>query len=207
MSFKTIIAAIIAATLACGAPKPAKADYAELMAGDKGTTLDMRVGVELAPKLNLFSINRTSVDYDNEVSYFGIVDLTYNLVDGLDLVMETQAVPGMGVVERAGLQYFTAVGDLSIFAVGTCSLQENPDGEFVLNIGYTPSITEDVKLTFGAEVVTNVGEQGHNFSEQRFRAGLKVDKYEFGAAVDMAEFGNEADLSYNIGGFARVTLD
>ncbi len=203
---KITTAAALAATLLFGVPE-AKADYAELMAGHNSATLDLRVGVELAPKLNLFTINRITADYDNDVGYFGLADLSYNVVGGLDFVMETQAAPGMGVVERAGLQYFAKIDELSIFGIGTCSLQKNPTGEFALNIRYTPTLTDDVNLMFGLEDVTNVGEQGHNFSEQRLRAGVKVDKYEFGASVDLAETGNEADFSYNIGGFVRVSFD
>jgi hypothetical protein len=179
----------------------------ELMAGHKSATLDTKISTEIAPKTNLFLRQMTTSDYDGEVSFFGLADVSYNLVDGLDLVGEVQAAPGMGVIPRAGMQYFGQLGDLSLYVLGTAKMTESPDGEFVVSLGYAPKLGEGVDLLISLEDLTSVGETGHQFSVQRLRAGITLaDKYQIGAAADLTEVGNEGTLDYNIGGFVGLKL-
>jgi len=201
---KMVAGVAIAALMVCGTPSVANAGGSvEVMAGDKSTTLDTKVRTNVAPRTNLFLRGRTSVDYQGEVGYFGLADLSVNLVDGLDAVAEAQFIPGVGVVPRLGLGYFKKVDDFSVYGLATAGLNgENVDAEFVANLRYAPQLTDDFNLVLNLENVTNVGEQGHNFSVQRLRTGLGHDNYEFGVAVDITEAGGE--VTPNVGGYAAI---
>jgi hypothetical protein len=202
---KGLATAALAATLALS-PLPAEASGSvEAMAGDKTTTIDTKVGAEVAPDTNLFLRQRTTSDYDSNVSFFGLADLSYNIFDGLSAVAEVQAAPEMGVIPRLGAQYFGQFGDFSAYALATVKAMENPDGEFIINLSYNPELTNGVRLLTNIENLTSVGEEGHQFSVQRLRAGLTFqDKYSVGIGADLTEVGNEGELDYNVGGFAGL---
>jgi hypothetical protein len=198
---KLVAGAALLATLA--APGAAKAGgSAEIMAGDKKATIDLKVNTNLAPRTNMFLRGMTGVDYDNNVDYFGLADVSFNIVGGLDALVDTQYISGAGFVPRAGLQYFKKVGDLTMYGNGTVKLGEDPDGEFVVNLGYTPKINKAFSIVLDAENVTSVGKKGHNFSVQRLRAGVGYKKHSVGAAVDVTEAGGE--VKTNVGGFYKV---
>jgi hypothetical protein len=201
-TIKKMIAGIaLAATLATGNAARANGSV-EVMAGHEKATIDLKVGTKLAPRTNVFFRGRTGMDYENKVDYFGLADLSINVVGGLDGVVETQFIPSVGVVPRAGAQYFGKFGDASVYGLGTVKLGEDPDAEFVLNLRYAPKVTEDTSIVLNAENVTNVGGQGHNFSVQRLRAGVGVGKYEAGAAADVNEAAGK--VSYNVGGYVKA---
>ena len=179
----------------------------ELMSGGEYSTLDSKVSTKVVDDVNLFLRQITTIDYENNVSFFGLMDLSYNLIGGLDLVGEVQAAPGMGVIPRAGLQYFEKYGDLAMYTLATASTMEKPDGEFLVNLSYSPELSENVDLLSNVEALTNVGEDGHNFSVQKLRLGITLmDHYQLGAAADLLELGNEGELSYNLGGFLGLKL-
>jgi hypothetical protein len=198
---KIITGAAILGALMFGGRANAASGSVEIMAGDKSTTLDLKVAGELVPRLGIFARNRTTVDYDKQVSTFGLIDLSYNLVEGLDVVAEAQFSPQAGFVPRLGLQYFHQFGDLSTYFLSTVSLSENPDSENVASLQYKPKITEEMKLYSSLEALTNIGGEGHNFSVQRLRLGLDASGFQFGVAGDFLEIGNEAQVSCNVGGF------
>lgn len=203
--FKKIVAGVaIAASMVCGVPNMANAgNSAEVMVGNKSTTLDIKVTTDVAPRTNLFLRGRTSVDYQGEVSYFGLADLSVNLVDGLDAVAEAQFIPDVGVIPRLGLGYFKKAGDFSVYGLVTAGLNgENVDAEILANIRYAPKLTDNLDLVLNLENITNVGEQGHNFSVQRLRTGLGVDNYEVGVAADFTEAGGE--VTSNVGVYAAI---
>jgi len=201
---KMVTGVAIAASMVCGIPNLANADSVEVMAGNESTTLDTKISANVAPRTNLFLRGRTSVDYESDnVNYFGLADLSVNLVDGLDAVAEAQFIPGVEVVPRLGLGYFKKVEDFSVYALATAGLSgENVDAEFFANLRYAPELTDDLELVLNLENVTNVGEQGHNFSVQRLRTGLGVDNYEIGVAADLTEASGE--VTSNIGGYAAI---
>tara|TARA_Y100000310_G_C20656794_1_gene802392 strand:+ start:938 stop:1567 length:630 start_codon:yes stop_codon:yes gene_type:complete len=203
---KMVAGVAIAASMVCGTPSVANAGGSvEVMAGDKNTTLDTKVMADVAPRTKLFLRGRTSVDYQGEVSYFGLADLNVNLVDGLDAVAEAQFIPGVGVVPRLGLGYFKKVDDFSVYGLATAGFNgEDVDAEFLVNLIYKPQLTEDLNLVLNLENVTNIGEQGHNFSVQRLRTGLGIDNYEFGVAADLTEAGGE--VTPNVGGYAKLSF-
>ena len=203
---KLVTGVAIAASMICGTQSVANASGSvEVMAGDKSTTLDTKVMTNVAPRTNLFLRGRTSVDYQGKVGYFGLADLNVNLVDGLDAVAEAQFIPSVGVIPRLGLGYFKKVDDFSVYSLATAGFNgEDVDAEFLANLRYKPQLTDDLDLVLNLENVTNVGEQGHNFSVQRLRTGLGHNNYEFGVAADLTEAGGED--TPNVGGYAKLSF-
>lgn len=153
----------------------------ELMVGNNSSTLDTKVIGHLAPKTGFFARTRVTSDYEGNTNHFSLADLTYSLGNGIDAVFEVQAAPEMGVVPRIGVQYYNKLGNLSAFALVTASTS---DAEIISLLRY-----QNGKGSVQAETVTNIGNQGHNFSLQRLRAGLSIGDFEFGVAVDLTESG------------------
>lgn len=197
--------AAIAATLALS-PMAARAEGSiDAMAGHQSTTIDLKVSGEVAPKTGLFVREMTTADYEGKVSHFGLADLSYEIAGGVSAVAEIQAAPGMGVIPRVGAQYFGEVGDLTLYVLGTVKAGEQPDGELVAVIGYTPELTEGVSLLTSIECLTSVGESGHQFSGQKLRAGVTLeDKYQIGVGADLTEVGEEGTLDASVGGFVGL---
>jgi len=205
MNLKFLSAGLIAATLMFGAK--AEANDFEILAGDKGVTIDTKITAEVAPRTNVYLRGITYADYSDNIGYFGLADLTVNIIEGLDAVAEIQFVPEFGAIFRAGVQYYKEIGDFSFYGLGTAGLSKNPDGEFLVELKYLPEIAENVKLLFSAENVTNFNVDGHNLSSQKLRTGLKLDKYSFGVAADLSELkdvSGEILVDSNIGGFGKV---
>ncbi len=202
-----IATALTAATLLLS--NKATAESIETMAGDKSVTVDLKANANLAPRTNLFTRNRVTIDYQNKVNYFGLADVSVNLVDGLDAVVETQFVPNTGVIPRLGIQYFAQFGDFSVYTLATVGLSANPDGEFQQIFAYKPNVADSVNFVLSAENITNIGAQGHTFSLQRLRTGValgKLGNYELGFAADLTELGKEKTPLYNVGGFGKVSF-
>ncbi|MBT4604121.1 hypothetical protein HOC01_00640 [archaeon] len=201
---KMIIGVAIAGLIGYG-PVANAGGSAELMAGQKDTTLDVKVASELAPKTNLFIRDTTTVGYDNQVDHFGLVDLSYNLVGGLDVVVETQFIPGVGVIPRLGSQYFKEVDDLSVYALATAGLNgKEVDAEVLVNLTYVPKLSENLNLVLNAENVTNLGKDGHNFSTQFLRTGLSNGTYEAGLGLNLAEA--DGEFSGNLGEYMKANF-
>ncbi len=203
---KRMVAGVaLAASLLGAGSNLARANSAEVMVGNTNTTLDVKVSTEVAPKTNLFVRNRTTIDYENQVSNFGLADLSYNLIGGLDAVAEVQMIPEAELIPRLGLGYFNKVADLSCYGLATAGLSgEKVDAEVFASLSYTPKITDDLQLKLSLEDVSNFGQEGHNFSAQRFRAGLGVEQYEAGLAADLTEAAGE--ISPAVGVYAKINF-
>jgi len=188
---------------------PAKADAfsgtAEIAAGQEYTSLDARLNAPLGEKGGLFVWNIASVDYDGKGSNFSLLDLSYNLVGGLGVVLENQFIGDYGYA-RAGLQYYGEKNDFNAFFLATAGTPFDtfePSGELTAIIGYNPKFNGGLGLHARIEDITNFG-GSHNFSIQRLRLGLSIDKFRFGASADFMETGNEGEFSHNVGGFVGV---
>ena len=203
---KRIVAGVaLAASLLGTGSNLARANSAEVMVGNTSTTLDVKVGTKVAPKTSLFVRNRTTVDYENQVSNFGLADLSYNLIGGLDAVAEVQMIPGAELIPRVGLGYFNKVDDLNFYGLATAGLSgEKIDAEFFASLSYTPKIPEDLQLKLSLEDISNFGQEGHNFSIQRFRAGLGINQYEAGLATDLTEAAGE--INPTVGAYAKINF-
>ena len=203
--FKKLISAT--AVVACLAlPQKAEAGgSAELMAGNRSATLDLKVGTELAPGLQFFTRQFSSVNYDNEVGHFGLINLGYNVWDGLNVLAQAQAIPGVGAAPRFGFEYFKQVGDFGLYGEAVSTVPESPQIELLANIGYRPSLTDDLRLVTDLEAITLLSpERGHDYSTQRLRLGLGAGQFEFGPALNLEEVGGNVD--YNVGGSVKVNF-
>ena len=175
------------------------------MAGNRSATLDLKVGTELAPGLQFFTRQLASVNYDNEVSHFGLISLGYNVWDGLNVLAQAQAIPGVGVAPRAGFEYFKQVGDFGLYGEAVSIVQESPQIELLANVGYRSQLTEDLRLVANLEAVTLLSpERGHDYSTQRLRLGLGTGQFEFGPALNLEEVGG--NVGYNAGGSLKVNF-
>lgn len=217
---KIAAGAAVLGMLVCSAPKKAEATAFEVMSGHQGVALDTKLDVPLAPGINIFNRNQVGIGYQNNINYlgipdalsqskidyFGLTDLSFNLIGGLDAVLEMQYFSQLGFKPRAGLQYFQELKDLGIYGLATVGLDE-ANVEVVLDLNCTPKLTEKINLLLGLENVVNFGAQGLNFSIQKIKLGLglgKDKKLQVGAAANLMEAGSET--SYNIGGFFKVNL-
>lgn len=205
----SILKKLISATavVACLAfPQKANAgNSAELMAGNRNVTLDLRVSTELVPRLQLVTAHISSINYNNEVNYFGFISFGYNVWGGLSVLAQAQAISGVRASPRLGLEYFQQIGDLGIYGEVASIIQESSQIELLANVNYKPKLTENLRLVLGLESATLFSpERGYDFSTQRLRAGLGVNKFEFGSAINLVETSENVD--YNLGGFVKVNF-
>ncbi|GEM_PF-1354646 len=201
---KESLASLLTMTVVCVAAyaPPAQAGgAAEVMAGDERATIDIKAIGDLGRGAGFFARNRTGIDYHDQVSPFTLVDLTYSLGEGFDAVSEAQMAPGMGIVPRAGVQYFHSFRDGNVYALTTASILERPNLELIAKVRYTPLLIGDWRGVAQLEMVTDIGRDGHEFSTQRGRLGISVNGYDFGVALDVIEVGHDSTPTYNAGGF------
>ena len=125
-------------------------------------------------------------------------------------MMPLKMAPGVGLEPRAGVQYFHKFDDLKVAAFASTALLENPTGLFLVNLSYNPQFNDILGLSSNAEFITTVGEDGHNYSVQRLRLGVKLIGYQVGPALDLKEATNhqleETAVSYNAGGFFKYNF-
>ena len=195
--------------LALAPSQPASAGTygsAELMSGHKSTTLDLKVGAELAPRVGLFLRNISTVDYKNKADYFGFGELTYNVVDGLNALVQAEVSPASGIVPGAGAEYIAQVDNLSVYlaAVGTFANTSSPQVELIAVAGYRSELTAGLKLVLNGETFTLVGLEGHIFSAQRIRAGIGIGQFEAGPALNLTE--SNDGVSYDLGGSIKFNF-
>ncbi len=175
---------------------------AELMLGNQSSTLDTKYSGELAPKTIFYGRNRTTAGYDNTVNTFFVGDVAYNLLGGLDALVEVQAAPEMGVVPRIGVEYFTQHKDVTFFGELSGKVAANPNAELTLRLTYTPVLGKNLSGFGQLETITDIGFTGHEWSTERVRLGAGRNGYMFGAAIDLVQVGNNVATTMNYGVFA-----
>ena len=176
------------------------------MAGDKSSTLDLKVMGDIAPRVGFFARSRLTMDYQGNSSNFTIGQVSYTLVDSLDATLGAQAGTGVDVTPRAGFQYATNVKDVKVAAAVTGILSEKTQGELLGRVTYLPQISDGVKAYLQVESISTFAKEGHVASVQRCRAGVDVDGLQLGAAADLKESGNQGKFTYNVGGFIGKTF-
>ena len=173
----------------------------ELSAGHLSSTLDAKLSVPLFSRAGFFGRNRTTLDYQGDVSFFQVNSLTYNLIGGLDVEAEVDVAPKL-VDPRLGLQYFTRLDDFNLFLLASISARSE-DLTIIGNLTYNPKITENVRLVSGVEGVTVSDKGSHQFSTQRLRLGAQYAGYEGGLSLDLTESGRNLTFNYNAGFFVK----
>ncbi len=190
--------------MALATPVPAHAanGSAEVMTGDKATTVDVKSGGKVAPKTGIFTRNRANLPYEGNVGAFGLVDLTYGLCEGLNGVFEAQYGPGLGVVPRAGLQVSADFGP-KLFVSSTVG--KSLDAEVLAKIAYSLGLTDDVSLAAKLETITNwglnLGAPNHNFTLGRARLGVNLDGLEVGVGAD-----GDLEKNLNVGPYLTASF-
>lgn len=213
MSLKTLfIAGIAAASIAAAGSCPAKAANVavEAVSGENIGTLDTKVSGTLPGNVGYFCRNRTSVDYDadNNTSGFSLVDLTYPLGLGFDVVAENQFPDGASFDPRLGVQYFHDLDNgLTFYAMVTRDFNENPNTELTIVLGYIGDINGKLKLTGRWEQIENMGDKSYNYDLTRLRLGIGNDNITIGPALDISGVGSGARPTYAPGGFVQVKVN
>ncbi|MAF37067.1 hypothetical protein CL622_08190 [archaeon] len=200
---KLITGAAIMGTLMTAGRGHSADSIQELIRGQKTTTVDTKLMGKLAPKVGIFARNIATIDQEEKVKTFGVVDISYPIGKGVDVVGEAQLSPQSGFVPRVGLQYFKEEGDLSTYLASTVPLTKPFDSENVIALQYRPKLSDSLGLFTSLENVTNFGKEGHNFSAQKIRLGLETKGYQFGIAADLLETGKKPKVSSTIGAFVR----
>lgn len=208
---KLLIAGITAAYLAAASLNPAKAANAtvEAVSGEKTGTLDTKVSGTMPGKIGYFLRNRTNIDYqaDNNVSEFSLVDLTYPLGKGFDLVAEGQFSCGVPFDSRLGVQYFKNLGEgITFYGAVTRNLDENPNTELTTVLGYSKDINGKLKLMGRWEEIINVGDKTYNYDISRLRLGIGNDDIMIGPALDISGVGSGERPTYVPGAFIQIKL-
>lgn len=190
----------------------------EIFAGQEKTTLDIMFFKYFKNKKGensnwlFFNRNRASIDYRmTKTTYlpqFGFTEaISYNSekLKGFAPVVVGQVL-SWGVYPKAGIQYAHISKNMTIFSWLVCETIEKPDLDYFLLFRYTPKLSEKVNLFTQIESVNTFptrGSENFNFT-QRFRLGLSIKSYQFGAGADFNQTGNTVFTSiYNVGGFLR----
>ena len=189
---KYIGTALLAGCLALSNIYPSNAakGIVEIINGNKNITTDQKMFVSIDNDTSMLFRNRTTIGDKNQVSKFSLVDLCYNLGNGVEAVGEMQFIPGLKTEPRLGLQYFNKHKDLSLFLLGVSTLNQNPEYEVTSVVKYTPKMNDNLRLFTQAEIITNFSDDYHNFDVQRLRFGVDNNGFKYGFGVDITDQGN-----------------
>ena len=177
----------------------------EVMAGQESTTMDLKLIVPVEYDLGIFTRHRITPSYeDGSIGTFHLLNINYNIVDGLSVLAEVDAGSAIETHPRLGFQYGTKLGDVGLFSVAHIGITDNPDVTLIGNVVYHPELTDNLKLVADTEVISMLHDDGHKVSFFRPRLGVDYKGLEAGAACDFILKGNEPAFSYNCGGFLKV---
>jgi hypothetical protein len=186
---------ILAGALALGAlvPGMVKAEEprvptgaVEIKATTSGTELDAKMMTGIG-QFGLFQRNFIGVDYEGKPSDFGIVDLTYNLGDHGDAVVEGQySFTGGFFVPRLGFQAYGGVGDLSLYGIATVQADGDllESGSLVELLGIVSGSKDlgKVSLYADGEFLLDLGLDGPSYAQQEGRVGLGDETFQAGVS-------------------------
>ncbi|MBS3152366.1 hypothetical protein J4230_03065 [Candidatus Woesearchaeota archaeon] len=202
MKSRYLIATVLASGLAVFNANKANAveGSAELILGNNSSTLDIKLSEDFTKIFGFFGRNIAKVDHKNQVSNFTIVDITMKGYKGLASVAEFQYDQDIGLVPRLGAEYYFERGNFNLFLLATAGIKEG-DIQIVTNLQYTPRIVDKKQIFGNLEAVTGLSKNGHDYSIQKIRLGLKMDSNILGIGLELNEDGNEGEISYNLGPF------
>lgn len=163
-------------------------------------------------KFLLFNRNRTSIDYamteTTNLPQFGFTEaFSYNheKLKGFAPVI-VASILNRGVYPKVGFQFAKIKKDYTIFSWLVVETFKEPNVDFFFLARYTPKLTDKLNLFSQIELVNAfpaVEKNNYAFT-QRFRLGLKIKEFQFGAGLDLTQSGkNNFTQTENLGGFLR----
>jgi hypothetical protein len=163
-----------------------------------------------------FNRNRASVDYrmtrSDYLPQFGFTEaVSYNhpSLKGLAPVILGQ-VFNSGVYPKAGVQYYTRKGDLTIFTWLISETLSQPTIDYYLLSRYEPGLTGRLGLFLQLELVNafQTDPARNNQFNQRIRAGLRTQSWQYGIGADLSQSeGNDYEFQTNAGIFLRYVFN
>lgn len=190
----------------------------EVFAGHKKATVDIMFFKYFKNKEGknsiflFFNRNRASVDYKmtetTNLPQFGFTEaISYNhpRLKGFAPVVVV-SILNRGVYPKAGIQFAKIKKDYTIFSWIVLETLKDPNIDFFFLARYTPKLSDKLNLFSQIELVNTfptVEQKKFSFT-QRFRLGLKIKEFQFGAGLDLSQLGrNNFTKSENFGGFLR----
>jgi hypothetical protein len=110
------------------------------------------------------------------------------------------------VRNSGGIQFAKIKKDCTIFSWLVSETLKEPNIDFFFLARYTPKLSDKLNLFSQIELVNAFSTvEQNNFSfTQRFRLGLKIKEFQFGAGLDLSQLGrNDFTITENFGGFLR----
>lgn len=190
----------------------------EVFAGHKKATVDIMFFRYFKNKEGknsnflFFNRNRASIDYKmtetTNLPQFGFTEaISYNhpKLKGFAPVVVV-SILNRGVYPKAGIQFAKIKKDYTIFSWIVLETLKDPNIDFFFLARYTPKLSDKLNLFSQIELVNTfptVEQKKFSFT-QRFRLGLKIKEFQFGAGLDLSQLGrNNFTKSENFGGFLR----
>ena len=190
----------------------------EIFAGHKKATVDIMffkfIKNSAGHHTKFLFFNRTRASIDNAMTettnlpQFGFTEaFSYNheKLKGFAPVLVANIL-NRGVYPKAGIQFAKIKKDFTIFCWIVSETVNKPFIDFFFLGRYTPKLTDKLNLFSQIEFVNAFPtEAQNNFSlVQRFRLGLKIKEFQFGAGLDCSQLGrNDVTKTENLGGFLR----
>lgn len=190
----------------------------EVFAGHKKATVDIMFFKLIKNKEGhnsrflFFNRNRASIDYAMtkttnlpQLGFTEAISYNHERLKGFAPVM-VASILNRGVYPKAGFQFAKIKKDCTIFSWVVAETLKDPNIDFFFLGRYTPKLTDKLNLFSQVELVNafpTVVQNSFSFT-QRFRLGLKVKEFQFGAGLDLTQNGrNDFSTSENFGGFLR----
>jgi len=148
-------------------------------------------------KFLFFNRNRASIDYKmtetTNLPQFGFTEaISYNhqKFKGFAPVFVV-SILNRGVYPKAGIQFAKINKDYTIFSWIVAETLKDANVDFFFLARYTPALNDKLNLFSQVEFVNAFPTtEQNNFSfTQRFRLGLKVKVFQFGAGFDLSQLG------------------
>lgn len=190
----------------------------EVFAGHKKTTVDVMFFKFLKNKAGqpskflFFNRNRASIDYaitkTTNLPQFGFTEaVSYNnqKLKGFAPVAVVQIL-NKGISPKAGIQFAKINKDYTIFSWAVSETLSKPNLDFFFLGRYTPKLTDKLNLFSQIELINTFPSTQQNSLAftQRFRLGLKLKEFQFGAGLDLTQQGKGVFIkTENFGAFTR----
>lgn len=189
----------------------------EVFTGNEKATLDIMFfkyfnnNHNESSRFLFFNRNRLAIDYEmtsaEKLPLFGFTEaVSYNHPElkGFAPVFVTQ-VFNSGIYPKAGVQFVSSKENVTLFSWLVSQIQNNPGIDFYVLLRYTPHLSSTLKLFTQMESLNTIYAENSSFSfTQRFRIGLKMQKFQFGLGSDLAEKTQEnSGFDSNTGLFLR----